>query len=550
MVADNSSKISNLLQSDPKQYRSWLENVHKEMLKNAYGAGVTTNSELQDIKNEFSLKYKVPSASNVELIKVYREMVASGEMNEDREFLKIIRKRGVRSKSGITNITVLTKAYPCPGKCIFCPTEPGMPKSYLSNEPAMMRAILNNFDAFRQTRNRLISLYKTGHFTDKVDVIVAGGTFSFYPKKYQTDFIRGIYNALNYPLPKARSLLEAQNINETAQNRCIGLSVETRPDHITPQELIRMRTLGCTKIEIGVQSLNDKVLELNKRGHGIAETKQAIKLIRDAAYKINVHMMPNLYGATPEIDLADMKELFENPAYRPDWMKVYPCMVVPWSQLEGIYRKGLFKSYTDEQLVDLLVEMTKTWPEYVRVTRMYRDIPAPTIISGCKVSNLRQLVEMKMQKLGIKSKDIRSREIKDGKVNIDDLKLKVQQFEASEGQEFFVTYDYPKLDKICALLRLRFSSYSLNGKPHFIKELEGAALVREVHTYGEQVEITRSGKESSQHIGLGRRMMAQAEEISKKNGFKKLAVISGIGVREYYRKLGYQLEGTYMMKYL
>lgn len=534
----------------PLDYRKWLENVHKEMLKKAYSSSVSNHRELQDLKNDFSTKYKIPSASNVELIKVYRQMIESGDMPDSRDFWKLIRKRGVRSQSGIANITVMTKAYPCPGKCIFCPTEPAMPKSYLSNEPAMMRAILNNFDAYKQTMNRIESLQKTGHFTDKVDVIVSGGTFSFYPKRYQVNFTRGIYNALNYPAPKARSLAEAQNINETAANRCIGLSYETRPDHINPEELRRLRRLGCTKIEIGVQSLNDHVLDLNKRGHGIEETKNAIQLIRDSGYKINVHMMPNLLGATPEIDLADMKELFENPAYRPDWMKVYPCMVVPWSQLEGIYRKGLYESYDNETLVDLMVKMTALWPEYVRVTRMYRDIPAPTIISGCKVSNLRQVVEIKMKEMGVVSKDIRSREIKDAKIHFDDLELRIKEFEASKGQEFFVTYDHVELDKICALLRLRFPSPSLNGKKHFMKELEGAALVREVHTYGEQVAISKTADKNSQHIGLGRRMMQQAEDISKRNGYKKLAVISGIGVREYYRKLGYQLEGTYMVKYL
>jgi elongator complex protein 3 len=536
--------------NSPLQYQQWLTNVHKQMLLKAFNSGLSTQQELQDLKNDFSTKFKIPSASNVELIRVYRQMVEEGVMLENRDFLKILRKRAVRSQSGIANITVLTKAYPCPGKCIFCPTEPAMPKSYLSNEPAMMRAILNNFDAYKQTRNRLDSLKKTGHYTDKVDVIVSGGTFSFYPKRYQADFTRGIFNALNYPAPKARSLEAAQLINEKAANRCIGLSFETRPDHITPEELRRLRRLGCTKIEIGVQSLNDQILEMNRRGHGIAETKRAIQLIRDAAYKINVHMMPNLLGATPEIDLADMKDLFENPAYRPDWMKVYPCMVVPWSQLEGIYKKGLYQSYDNQTLIDLMVEMTKVWPEYVRVTRMYRDIPANTIVSGCKTSNLRQVVEEKMKKLGIESRDIRSREIKAVKVNFDELELRVKEFEASNGQEFFISFDQVKQDKLCSLLRLRFSSYSLQGKKHFIKELEGAALVREVHTYGEQVTISGRGQEVSQHIGLGRQMMAKAEDLAKKGGYKKLAVIAGIGVREYYRKLGYQLEGTYMVKFL
>ncbi len=538
---------TNMVRS-PLEHQKWLKNIHKQLILKAFNSGVSNQQELQEIKNEFSTRYKIPSASNVELINVYKELVSDGKMKENKDFSKVLRKRSVRSLSGIANITVLTKAYPCPGKCIFCPTEPAMPKSYLSNEPAMMRAILNDFDGYKQTRNRLESLEKTGHNTDKIDVIVAGGTFSFYPKPYQTSFTRSIFNALNYPAPKVRNLAEAQKINETAKHRCIGLSFETRPDHITKNELKRLRKLGCTKIEIGVQSLNDKVLEMNRRGHGIKETKEAIKLIRDAGYKINVHMMPNLYGSNPEIDLADMKELFENPAYRPDWMKVYPCMVVPWTQLEGMYKKGLYQSYDDQTLIDLMVEMTKVWPEYVRVTRMYRDIPSNTIISGSKVSNLRQVVEDKLNSLGIKSRDIRSREIKDAKINFDDLELRINQFEAADGQEFFISYDHVKKDKLCSLLRLRFHSYALAGKRHFIPELNGAALVREVHTYGEQVAISKKGKEVSQHIGLGRRMMNKAEEISKKNGFKKLAVISGIGVREYYRKLGYRLDGTYMVK--
>ncbi len=534
----------------PLEYQQWLENIHKQMLLKAFNSGLSNQQELQELKNDYSSKYKIPSASNVELIKVYRQLVEEGNMAENKEFLRVLRKRAVRTQSGIANITVLTKAYPCPGKCIFCPTEPAMPKSYLSNEPAMMRAILNNFDGYKQTLNRLDSLKKTGHSTDKVDVIVAGGTFSFYPKRYQTSFTKDIFNALNYPHPKVRSLAEAQRINETAANRCIGLSFETRPDHINPEELRRLRRLGCTKIEIGLQSLNDRVLEVNRRGHGIAESKRAIQLIRDAAYKINVHMMPNLLGSTPEIDLADMQELFDNPAYRPDWMKVYPCMVVPWSQLEGIFKKGLYQSYDDQTLIDLMVEMTKAWPEYVRVTRMYRDIPSNTIISGCKSSNLRQIVEDKLNKLGIQSRDIRSREIKDAKVNFEDLELRVKEFEASNGQEFFISFDQVEQDKLCSLLRLRFSSYSLNGGKHFIPELEGAALVREVHTYGELVAIAKKDDSVSQHIGLGKQMMKKAEEISRKNGYRKLAVIAGIGVREYYRKLGYKLEGTYMVREL
>lgn len=526
-----------------------LQPVHK-MVKHVFESKVWDREHIQTLKGKFSVANKRSMLSNVELIRAYRELIEIGELPDNRDFWKIIRKRSVRTQSGIANITVIMKAYPCPGKCIFCPTEPGMPKSYLSNEPAMMRAILNDFDAYRQTMNRVESLEKTGHHTDKIDVIVSGGTFSFYPHRYQTDFTRGIYNALNYPLPSTRSLAEAQKINEKAQRRCIGLSFETRPDHITEKELIRMRNLGCTKIEIGVQSLNDKVLEMNKRGHGIAETAKAIQLIRDAAYKINCHMMPNLYGSDPENDYQDFVELFKNPAYRPDWLKIYPCMVVPWSMLEKVHAEGKHVPYTDAVLQELLIRIQEIIPEYIRVTRLYRDIPAPTILGGSKISNIRQLVEDEMRKRGVVCRCIRCREIKAEKVVLSDMTLNVKEFEASEGREFFITFDNEKTDKLASLLRLRFSSYSLKGKKHFMKELEGAALVREVHTYGEQVPIEEREKGVSQHIGLGRRMMLKAEEISKKNGYKKLAVISGIGVREYYRKLGYELEGTYMIKRL
>lgn len=521
-----------------------LENLVKE----AYKAKISDHQSLHAFKNRFAVANKTSYPSNAELIQAYRKLMDRGELPEDRDFMKVLRKRSIRSLSGIASITVITKAFPCPGKCIFCPTEPEMPKSYLSNEPAIMRAILNNFDAYQQTRNRLVSLSKTGHKTNKIDVIVSGGTFSFYPHRYQTDFTRGIFNALNGR--KSRSLEEAQKINETAESRCIGLSFETRPDHITEKELVRLRRLGCTKIEIGVQSLNDKVLEINRRGHGIAETKRALQLIRDAAYKVNCHMMPNLYGSNPQIDYDDMVELFANPAYRPDWLKIYPTMVVPWSQLEGIWKKGLHVPYTDEELVDLLVKIKQVIPEYTRITRLYRDIPATTITAGSKISNLRQLIQDKMKQLDVRCRCIRCREIKDEKVRFDDLTLNVKEMEASEGREFFITFDDMKRDRLSSLLRLRFSSYSLKGKKHFMKELEGAALVREVHTYGEQVEISSREKAASQHIGLGRRMMMKAEEISLKNGYKKIAVISGIGVREYYRKLGYELEGTYMVKRL
>lgn len=520
------------------------------MVIEAYKKGVKAAADLHSIKKKHAAGDSSDPLGNVELIFAYRKLVEEHKLPEDADFMKLLRKRGVRSRSGIVSITVITKNHPCPGNCIFCPNEPGMPKSYLSNEPAIMRAILNDFHPYNQVVSRLNGLWKSGHITDKTDVIVSGGTFSFYPYRYRTDFIRNIYNALNYPLAKERSLKAAQQKNEKAKNRCVGLSVETRPDYINEKEILKLREYGVTKIEVGLQSLNDEILTLNKRGHDSACARNSLRLIRDAGFKINCHMMPNLYGSDPESDLNDFRELFENPAYRPDWLKIYPCVVVPWSALEKIYGEGKYHPYGDDELIDLIIKIKQIVPEYTRITRLYRDIPAGSVLAGSKLSNLRQMVQMKMEREGKKCRCIRCREIREEKIEPGSVEMKVKEFEASGGREFFISFDDMKRDKICALLRLRFTSYSLTGGKHFIKELEGAALIREVHTYGEQVKISGGEEGASQHVGMGKRMIAKAEELAKMNGYRKIAVISGVGVREYYRKLGYGLEGTYMVKNL
>lgn len=510
---------------------------------------IKTVDEIHRLKNLFAVKYGRQLFSNIELLGAYKKLLKSGKIGLNRDFWNLLRKRGVRSKSGIVSVTVLTKHFPCPGSCIYCPSEPKMPKSYLSNEPAVMRAILSDFDAYKQTVNRLRSLDNAGHHTNKVEIIVSGGTFSFYKNEYKQSFIKGIYDALNSPAHRARTLLSAQKLNESAQNRCVGLSLETRPDYITESEVVEFRKLGATKIELGIQSLNDDVLKINKRGHTVAQSKEAIRLLKDAAFKVNCHMMPNLYGSNLDNDLMDFKILFADPDFRPDWLKIYPCMVVPWSGLEKFYNDGLFKPYSDQELIDLLIKIKMLVPDYVRITRLYRDIPAPTILAGSKLSNIRQKIHEIMDKKNLMCRCIRCREIQDEKVDFKDLDMKVDEYDASRGKEFFITYNKQEGDKLCSLLRLRFSSYSLEGRKHFIRELEGAALIREVHTYGEQVKIANDLK-STQHIGLGRAMIKKAEEISIKNGFPRIAVISGIGVREYYRKLGYELRGSYMVKNL
>ncbi len=522
-----------------------IEEFIYEAMKN-----VSTIDELRGLKSKFSLKHKIPFYTNVSLIEAYKNMISEGKVLYEVRFWRLLRKRGVRSQSGIASVTVITKPFKCPGNCIFCPTEPKMPKSYLSDEPAIMRAIMNKFSPYGQTVSRISGLEKTGHFTDKIDLIVSGGTFSYYPKRYRTTFVREIFNALNHPKNKEKSIIAAQTENESAKHRCIGLSFETRPDFVSEEEVKYLRRLGATRVELGVQSLNDKVLALNNRGHGVEDTKRAIRLLKDAGLKVNCHMMPNLYGSDMKNDIEDFAKLFADSSFRPDWLKIYPCMVVPWSKLEKIYERGQYIPYSDKDLINLLMEIKQMIPRYVRITRLYRDIPAPLILGGSKVSNIRQEIQKIMKDRGLRCDCIRCREIKDEAIDGDKLKMNIYEYDASDGKEFFISYDDEEKDKLCSLLRLRFHSYGLRGHNHFIKELNGAALIREVHTYGEQIRIKRREGDASQHIGLGRKMIHKAEEISKSHGFESIAVISGIGVREYYKKLGYRLEGTYMIKAL
>lgn len=526
--------------------------IAREFVKQALKEGAVSKKDLQMLKNKFSVKYKVSHLTSVELVKAYDSLVAEDEILPSSDFETLIRKRGVRSLSGIASVTAMTKHFPCPGRCIFCPTERDMPKSYLSNEPAVMRAILNDFDPYRQTVSRLKGLRKTGHPTDKIEVIISGGTFNFYPKRYQVDFIRGIFNALNFDAGKkslkARTLSEAQELNEKTLHRCVGLSLETRPDYVTKDELKRFRAYGCTKVEIGVQCLDDGIYKLNKRGHTVEDVKKAFQLLKDAGFKINAHFMPNMYGSNLEKDLEMFKELFENPAYCPDWLKIYPCVVVPGAALATLYKKGIHKVYTDRELIDLLCKFKEIIPEYCRLTRLYRDIPIESIIGGSKLSNLRQFVQDEMKKRGKKCRCIRCREIR-GEGYIDkDVKLVTREYESSGGKEYFLSYEDVLHDKLIGFLRLRIPSQHFTGEKHWIRELNGCAIIREIHVFGQQIRLRGDGGEAGQHKGYGKNMILEAIRLTKLHKMAKLAVISGVGVREYYRKLGFKDGGLYQVK--
>ncbi|MCK5413332.1 MAG: tRNA uridine(34) 5-carboxymethylaminomethyl modification radical SAM/GNAT enzyme Elp3 [Candidatus Pacebacteria bacterium] len=519
---------------------------------------------LSKLKRKASKKYGTPCPTNIELLQSYREM---SKNNSLKEIENILMTKNIRTSSGVAVIAVLTKPYPCPGKCKFCPSEKDMPKSYLSNEPAVMRAMLTDFHPFKQVQARLKSLQATGHKTDKIELIIMGGTFSYLPKSYQTWFVKECFRACNITSEKRKAksekLEQLQKINETAKHRIVGLTLETRPDYVDQKEILRMRKLGATRVELGVQTIYDDVFKLNSRGHNKKEVVLATKLLKEAGFKINYHMMPNLPGSNYKQDLSMFHELFSNPDFQPDMLKIYPCVVVKDAEIFKWWKNGKYKPYSDKKLIKLLCEIKKNIPYYVRITRLIRDIPSTSIVAGNKISNLRQTLEKKSIEENWKCKCIRCREIRNQNINITSdkkeigikkLKLFRQDYEASNGKEIFLSFEDEKRQHLYSLLRLRINKtgdHSSERKNSILPALQNASIIREVHTYGTLAPIKSSDEKHTQHTGLGKKLIQEAEKITQKEfGLKKIAVISGVGVRGYYRKLGYRLEGGYMVKCL
>ena len=544
-----------------------------------------------------------------ELVTAYRQLAGKHGLKQiQSQVMRYLRKKPIRTSSGVTPITVLTKPFPCPGKCIFCPNDIRMPKSYLADEPGAQRAERNYFDPYLQTYNRLRALDEIGHNIDKVELIILGGTWSYYPELYQIWFIKECFRALNeygkkdsrndilkhykkmnkklnqmqahplsrnpeknkqdlqekkiegknlektynqtiseiYTAPEKiggfdqyqtsnwEELLAVQKINETATQRCVGLVVETRPDNISKAEIIRIRRLGATKVQIGFQSLNDKVLEKNHRGHDVRAIKKAVKLLRLAGFKIHAHWMANLYGSDVSGDKKDYHKLFDDKNFRPDELKIYPCSLLSSAELMQYYQDGRWQPYSYEELLEVLSYALVNTPEYCRLTRVIRDISSADIVEGNKKTNFRQIVEQHLDKLGQKMSDIRAREIRHQKFDEKAVQLTEVTYKTNIGKERFLQFVVPQPnlpDKIVAFLRL-----SLPKEKPFIKELENSAVIREIHVYGQAVKIGKKDRQRPQHLGFGTRLIQKAKEIAIAEGYKKLAVISGIGTREYYRK--------------
>jgi len=457
-------------------------------------------------------------------------------------------KKLTRTISGVTPVAVMTTPMECPGHCIYCPTYNLTPQSYTPESPAVLRAIKCDYDAKKQVELRLRILSEMGHPTDKVELIVMGGTFLAYPLDYQYKFIKDCYDALNDV--KSTSLEEAKRLNETSEHRCVGLCIETRPDWCRQEEVDRMLEFGTTRVELGVQIIDDQIYRIVGRGHKVKDVVDATSLLKQYGFKVHYHWMPGLPGSTPEHDLALSERLFDDANYRPDGLKLYPTMVVAGTELERWYRDGRYQPYDDDTMINLVANIKSIVPKYVRISRVLRDIPAKFIVAGLKDS-LRDLVKQKMEKQGICCKCIRCREYGHRARNgwgIGEPNLTRMDYEASGGREVFLSFEDEK-ETLFGLLRLRIQEKHL---PKLGQTAGIMALVRELHVYGPEVALGRRDESAAQHKGLGRLMLSEAERIADEEFNSPLiAILSGVGAREYYRTdLGYSYKAGYMVKKL
>ena len=493
------------------------------------------------------------------LIAAYRQQVEAGDLAADPALLAKIRMKPMRTMSGVTTVTVLTKPYPCPGKCIFCPTDVRMPKSYLPDEPGAMRALQHDFDPYVQVIERIKALDAIGHPTEKIELLILGGTWSSYRKDYQEWFILRLFQAMNEsgpaqlappldqgPLVSFRDeLLEQHRINETARQRNVGLVIETRPDHVDPAELAWLRHLGVTKVQMGAQSFDDHILTMNKRGHTVGETLEATALLRAAGFKIVLHWMPNLYGATLASDSQDFLRFWDG--FCPDEIKIYPNQLLANAELYEVWARGDFQPYETDDLVQLLADIKVSIPRYCRVNRVIRDIPSTNVVEGNKRTSLRMDVHAEMARRGTFCECLRCREIRKEVVDPADLSLEDVSYWASHADEHFLTFVTPS-DKLAGFLRL--SLPGIEAEDTKIDDLQDAAIVREVHVYGQSLKVGEEKTGAAQHIGLGTRLLETAEQIAQAAGYRAIAVIAAVGTRDYYRARGYQDGALYLIKTL
>jgi elongator complex protein 3 len=553
--------------SDPE---AWMEERQLTLQKEAYARLVLDDVRQGKPVLEASRRHPLPGGGYVSksiLVAVYRQLVANGEWPDDPAFLARIRMKPVRSLSGVTTVTVLTKPYPCPGRCIFCPEDTRMPKSYLPDEPGAARAFQNQFDPYRQVKSRLDSYDAVGHPTDKIELLILGGSWTVYPRAYQKWFIGRCFDAMNGQAEEKPevSLETVHEMNEDGLHRNVGLVIETRPDEITPEELVWLRSLGVTKVQMGVQSLDDDVLAANRRGHTALVALRATTLLRAAGFKIVLHWMPNLLKATPESDREDFLRLFASPqkgqpaGFCPDEIKIYPTQLLENTELYTRWQAGEYRPYETQELIDLIADVKPAIPVYCRVNRVIRDIPSSHVVEGNRRTSLRQDVLEELARRGQRCRCIRCREVREQQVAFSELTLEDAVYQAACAEEHFLSFVTPE-DQIAGYLRLSLphpewaGQLGLEGESlwrswdKLFPELRGAGLVREVHVYGQSLAVGAGQQGAAQHIGLGTQLLERASQIARQQGYSRLAVIAAVGTRKYYQKRGFKTDGLYMIK--
>ena len=554
--------------------KNLMENACRIIIDKILDGEIKTRRELEVEKRQLCRDLKLSkfmsNADILEYAKPSEKEVVSG----------ILKKKPTRTMSGVAIVAVMCHPHKCPhGRCLYCPESDIAPPSYTGEEPAALRGRMYEYHPYVQCFNRLKQLKKIGHPIDKVELIIMGGTFPSRDLSYQEWFVSQCLKAMcdfgliienkpenfdynldfdeirsfekgvlkTYP-PNDYVLIEdAQRVNEISKVRCVGMTFETRPDYCKKDHINRMLDFGVTRVELGVQTLSDKIYNKIKRGHTINDVVEANQLLRDSAIKVAMHMMPGLFS-TPKEDLKMFKQLFSDERFKPDMLKIYPCLVTKGSELYDLWKNGEYKPYSDEEAVKLISKVKKILPKWVRTMRIQRDIPSTLIEAGVKKSNLGELVYNKLEDEGVDCKCIRCREIGHKKTtrpyNLDEFKLYHEEYKVCEGIEHFLSFEDINEESIAGFLRLRFPS-----KNHFRAEItDDTALIRELHVYGNMIKIGDKNPKIGQHTGFGEKLLNEAENIAIDNGKSDIAIISGIGSRNYYRKFGYEKLGPYMIK--
>jgi elongator complex protein 3 len=487
---------------------------------------------------------KICTKYSLERIPRNYEILATVNGDRYMHLKRILIKKPIKTASGVAVIALMPMPYACPhGRCTYCPggVEFNSPNSYTGNEPSTINAIENEYDAKKQILTKIEKLVAYGHDPTKMELVIVGGTFLFMPAEYQRNFIKSCYDALNGF--DSDDLESAKTANETAQIRSVGFTIETKPDYCKKEHVDMMLEYGVTRVEIGVQSLQERVYKIVNRGHTYHDVLESFQVSKDAGYKIVAHMMPGLPTMTPEEDIADFGRLFEDESLRPDMLKIYPSLVIPNTPLYSQYKDGKYTPYSDEEMIRVLTEAKKMVPRWVRIMRVQREISSSEIIAGPKSGNLRQIVHQNLKRQGLRCRCIRCREI--GIEPQRQVSMNRTNYRSSGGDEVFLSYDDAD-DRIYGFLRLRNPN-----RPHRKEMEDRCCIVRELHVYGKPLKIGEREEGQVQHSGLGRGLMGEAERISKEEfDAKKILVISAVGTREYYRKLGYRLDGPYMVKSL